>query len=79
MKGWNLQTNFLAVYTQFKYNFQDTPITVQQISGRFNASNTIVLGHGWTGELTGWLSTRQFMHLFDLRGWGRSTSVYKNQ
>ena len=57
MKGWNLQTNFLAVYTQFKYNFQDTPITVEQISGRLNASNTIVLGHGWTGELTGWVST----------------------
>ena len=57
MKGWNLQTNFLAVYTQFKYNFQDTPITVEQISGRFNASNTIVFGHGWTAELTGWVST----------------------
>jgi len=57
MKGWNLQTNFLAVYTQFKYNFQDTPLTVEQISGRFNASNTIVFGHGWTAELTGWVST----------------------
>jgi hypothetical protein len=64
MKGWNLQTNFLGVYSQFKYNFQDTPITVQQVSGRLNASNTIVLGKGWTGELTGWLSTPSVYALF---------------
>ncbi len=64
MKGWNLQTNFLAVYSQFKYNFQDTPLTVQQVSGRLNASNTIVVGKGWTAELTGWLSTPAVDALF---------------
>jgi hypothetical protein len=64
MKGWNLQTNFLGVYSQFKYNFQDTPLTVQQVSGRLNASNTIVLGKGWTAELTGWLSTPAVYALF---------------
>ena len=57
MKGWNLQTNFIGVYSQFKYAFQDTPLTVQQVSGRLNASNTFVLGKGWSAELTGWLST----------------------
>ena len=66
MKGWNLQTNFLAVYSQFKYNFQDTPLTVQQVSGRLNASNTFVLGKGWTAELTGWLSTPGSLCRFSL-------------
>jgi hypothetical protein len=57
MKGWNMQTNFLSVYSKFDYSYQDVPITVEQISGRFNASNTFVFGKNWTGELTGWLNT----------------------
>ncbi|MBL0744567.1 outer membrane beta-barrel protein [Chryseolinea lacunae] len=57
MKGWNVQTNFLGVYSRFDYLFQGTPVLVQQVSGRFNASNTFVLGHGWTAEATGWVRT----------------------
>lgn len=57
MKGWNMQLNFLGVYSQFAYTYLDVPTTVEQISGRFNASNTLVFGHGWTGEVTGWVST----------------------
>ena len=57
MKGWNLQMNFMGLYSRFDYNYKDNPIVVEQISGRFNGSNTFVFPHGWTGELTGWLST----------------------
>ena len=57
MKGWNMQLNFLGVYSKFAYTYLDVPTTVEQISGRFNASNTLVFGHGWTGEVTGWVST----------------------
>jgi Outer membrane protein beta-barrel family/Carboxypeptidase regulatory-like domain len=57
LKGWNMQVNVLGVYSQFDYKYLDVPTTVEQISGRLNASNTIVFGHGWTGEVTGWVST----------------------
>lgn len=57
IKGWNIQVNMLGVYSQFEYTYLDVPTTVEQISGRLNASNTFVFGHGWTGELTGWVST----------------------
>lgn len=57
LKGWNMQVNVLGVYSQFEYKYLDVPTTVEQISGRFNASNTIVFGKGWTGEVTGWVST----------------------
>jgi outer membrane receptor protein involved in Fe transport len=56
-KGWNMQLNLLGVYSQFDYTYLDVPTTVEQISGRLNASNTLMFGHGWSGEVTGWLST----------------------
>jgi hypothetical protein len=57
MKGWNLQMNFIGLYSRFDYTYKDSPILVEQISGTFNGSNTLVLPHGWTGEITGWLTT----------------------
>jgi len=57
LKGWNMQVNMLGVYSSFEYTYLDVPTTVEQISGRLNASNTFVFGHGWTGEITGWVST----------------------
>jgi hypothetical protein len=57
MKGWNLQMNFIGLYSRFDYTYKDSPILVEQISGTLNGSNTLVLPHGWTGEITGWLTT----------------------
>jgi outer membrane receptor protein involved in Fe transport len=55
-KGWTMQTTLLGYYSQFDYTYQDFPLIVQQISGRLNSSNAIVLGKGWTAELSGRLS-----------------------
>lgn len=52
-----MQVNVLGDYSQFDYTYLDVPITVNQISGRLNVSNTLMVDRGWSGELTGWLST----------------------
>jgi hypothetical protein len=57
MKGWNLQTSLLGIYSQFKYTYHGIPLQARQVSGRLNVSNSFTLGKGWTGELTGWVST----------------------
>ncbi|PSR57361.1 TonB-dependent receptor [Adhaeribacter arboris] len=56
-QGWTLQTTMMGIYSQFQYNYQDTPLRVKQISGRLNGSNAFTLGKGWTAEVTGWLNT----------------------
>lgn len=30
---------------------------LQQVSGRLNGNNSILLGKGWTAELSGWINT----------------------
>jgi hypothetical protein len=57
LSGWTLQTNLMGIYGRFNYTYLDTPLTVRQVSGRFNAANSFVLGRGWTAELTGWINT----------------------
>ncbi|QMU28181.1 outer membrane beta-barrel protein [Adhaeribacter radiodurans] len=57
MKGWTIQATLLGVFSQFQYVYLSTPLTVQQISARLNASNAIMLGNGFTAEITGWLNT----------------------
>ena len=57
LKGWTLQTTFLGYYSQFRYIYQDVPMNVQQISGRFNGTTAYVIGKGWTAELSGWINT----------------------
>jgi hypothetical protein len=47
----------MGIYSQFQYNYQGTPLRVEQISGRLNGSNAITLGNGWTAEVTGWLNS----------------------
>jgi len=66
MRGWSLQTSFTGMYSRFDYNFQGTPITVEQVSGKFNASNMFVIGKKFTGELTGWLNTPAVDALYHL-------------
>ncbi|WP_085946737.1 outer membrane beta-barrel family protein [Algoriphagus machipongonensis] len=57
MKGWNAQLNFTGLYSRFNYLYQENPIIVEQISSRLNMSNTFAFQKGWTGELTGWISS----------------------
>jgi hypothetical protein len=47
----------MGIYSQFQYNYQNTPLRVEQVSGRLNGSNAFTLGRGWTAELNGWLNT----------------------
>ncbi|WP_296704508.1 outer membrane beta-barrel protein [Algoriphagus sp.] len=56
-KGWNAQLNFTGLYSRFDYLYQENPIIVEQISSRLNMSNTFAFQKGWTGELTGWISS----------------------
>lgn len=56
-RGWTMQTTVMGYYNQFDYTYQDTPLTLRQISGRLNSSSAIVLGKGWTAEFSGRVST----------------------
>ncbi len=55
-KAWTIQGTLMGNYSIFDYTYKGTPIHVQQIAGRLNASNAFIFGKGWTGELGGWLS-----------------------
>jgi len=55
--GWQLQTNWLALYNRYQFDYEGTPVTVQNVAGRLNATNAFTFGNGWTGELNGRLST----------------------
>ncbi|QJW90199.1 TonB-dependent receptor [Spirosoma taeanense] len=57
MKGWQLQTNVLGYYNQFQYDYEGTVLQMQNVAGRLNGNNAFTLGHGWTAELNGWVST----------------------
>lgn len=57
VKGWQLQTNVLGYYNRFQYNYEGTLLQFQNIAGRLNGNNAFTLGHGWTAELNGWIST----------------------
>lgn len=56
-KGWTIQGTLIGNYSIFDYTYKGTPIHVQQMAGRLNASNAFIFGKGWTGELTGRLNT----------------------
>ncbi|MEZ0539283.1 outer membrane beta-barrel protein [Fibrella arboris] len=55
-KGWTMQTTLLGFYNQFDYNYQESLLSLSQFSGRLNSSSAIVLGKGWTAELSGRIS-----------------------
>lgn len=57
LKGWTLQTTLLGYYSRFQYRYQEQPFAVEQLSARVNASSSLVLGKGWTAEVSGWLNT----------------------
>ena len=56
-KGWQLQTNMLGYYNRFQYDYEGTLLQIRNVAGRFNGNNAFALGHGWTAELNGWVST----------------------
>jgi hypothetical protein len=56
-RNWTLQTSLQGKYSQLRYLYQGVPLEVNQISGRLNGTNSIILGKGWTAELTGWMNT----------------------
>ena len=57
VKGWQLQTSVLAYYNRFQYDYEGTLLRIENVAGRLNGSNAFTLGHGWTAELNGWVST----------------------
>jgi hypothetical protein len=57
MKGWTMQTNLMGIYSRFRYHYKAIPLSVEQFSGRLNGASAFVLGKGWTGELSGIVST----------------------
>ena len=57
VKGWQLQTNMLGYYNRFQYDYEGTLLHIQNVAGRLNGNNAFTLGHGWTAELNGWVST----------------------
>ena len=57
MKGWQLQANVLGYYNRFQYDYEGSLLQIQNVAGRLNGNNAYTLGHGWTAELNGWVST----------------------
>lgn len=57
MKGWAMQNTLMGIYSSFDYTYKNSPFQVDQISGRLNSSHTFLFGKGWTGEMSGRLST----------------------
>jgi hypothetical protein len=66
VKGWTMQMTFLGNYSQYNYNYQDTPLSLQQISARFNSSSAFVLGKGWTAEFNGRVSAPGVMAIYTI-------------
>jgi outer membrane receptor protein involved in Fe transport len=56
-KSWSFQGNMMGIYSRLEYVYLGEPLSVEQVNGRFNGTNSFILGKGWTGELTGWLNT----------------------
>jgi hypothetical protein len=56
-RRWTLQASLQSVYSHLRYCYQGTPLLIRQVSGRLNGTSSVVLGKGWSAELTGWVST----------------------
>jgi hypothetical protein len=54
---WTMQTTLLGVYNRFQFEFLGSPMEAEQLSGRINGMNSIMIGKGWSAEMSGWLST----------------------
>jgi hypothetical protein len=56
-KGWTMQSNLMGIYNQFRYSYRGNIYNPSQIAGRFTNTHSILLGKGWTGEISGRLNT----------------------
>jgi hypothetical protein len=68
-KGWQMQTNLLGYYKQFQFTYENTPVSVQNLSARAAVNNGFVFGHGWTGELNGWVNTPRQVSVIGFAPW----------
>jgi hypothetical protein len=57
MDGWTMQATLLGFYSQFRYFYQGADYNIQQVSGRLNGASSLIIGKGWTAEVSGWLNT----------------------
>jgi hypothetical protein len=53
VKGWAMQTTVSGIYSQFQFHYKEFPLRSKQMSVRLNNSNVFLFGKGWTGELSG--------------------------
>lgn len=74
MKDWKMQTNLMGLYDRFRYDFLGSPLEAENFSGRLNLNNSILLGKGWRGEISGWVSTPAVQAMFDV-DWRGSLDV----
>lgn len=56
-KGWTFQGNIMGIFSQMQFQFDGSTWYIQQLSGRLNGNNSILLGKGWVAELSGWVNT----------------------
>jgi hypothetical protein len=47
----------MGLYSDFRYTYLEQPLTARQLSGRLNATSSLLLGKGWSAELSGWVRT----------------------
>jgi hypothetical protein len=64
-----MQTNLLGYYKQFQFTYENTPVSVQNLSARAAVNNGFVFGHGWTGELNGWVNTPRQVSVIGFAPW----------
>lgn len=74
-KGWLLQTNVLAFYSQFNYTYINTPLQTNYLSARINLNNGFTFGKGWSAELNGFLNTPKMVNVIQTNPWMGSADV----
>jgi len=65
-KGWQMQTNMLGYFNQYKFQYQEFQIAAKNFAGRVNVNNGFTLGKGWTAELNSWVNTPKLDVIFKM-------------
>lgn len=63
-KSWTVQTSLLGVYNKLEYMYLGMPLTLSQVFGSINSTNSMILGKGWTAELSGWVNSPRMYTIF---------------
>jgi hypothetical protein len=56
-KAWTMQWTAMGTYGDYRYTYLNTFFKTTQFSGRLDLTNSFDFGKGWTGELSGWVTT----------------------